>query len=158
MATASKRGLVDKVKKVAARAGTRGARVLVDTAVAATRTVDTLQSKLERVRDLAPGLKKSKKNEAARVAPVSPLTSAPAATSRRASTTARGAIESAKKPTPKATTSRTPRAVENVAATAGRKTVPTQAAAAKRSTAKRAATPGAGGFKVKRGQKHRHHR
>lgn len=54
-----RRGLVDKVKKaaqsvgkrgaqVAAKAGTRGARALVETTAAAVKTVDKLQSKLGR--------------------------------------------------------------------------------------------------------------
>ncbi|HYI00326.1 hypothetical protein [Hyalangium sp.] len=54
-----RRGLVDKVKKaaskvsargvqVAAKAGTRGARALVETTVAAVKTVDKIQEKLSR--------------------------------------------------------------------------------------------------------------
>jgi hypothetical protein len=54
-----RRGLVDKVKKaaskvsargvqVAAKAGTRGARALVETTVAAVKTVDKIQEKLGR--------------------------------------------------------------------------------------------------------------
>ncbi|MFP2928849.1 hypothetical protein ACLESO_27355 [Pyxidicoccus sp. 3LG] len=49
MAT-TRQGLVDRVKRVALRAGTRGARALVETAVVTVRTVDALQSKLRRVR------------------------------------------------------------------------------------------------------------
>jgi hypothetical protein len=160
MAT-GKRGLVDKVKKVAARAGSRGARALVDTAVAATRTVDSLQSKLERVRSLAPGLKKAKKNESTEATAANPLTrpvvAAPAMARRSTASTARGVVESAK-PARKAAVAKAPRAVESASVGSGKKTVATQAVAAKRSTAKQSAAPDAEGFKVKRGQKHRHHR
>ncbi len=43
-----KSGLVDRVKKAAAKAGTRGAKALVETTAAAVKTVDKLQEKLGR--------------------------------------------------------------------------------------------------------------
>jgi hypothetical protein len=43
-----KSGLVDRVKKAAAQAGTRGAKALVETTAAAVKTVDKLQEKLGR--------------------------------------------------------------------------------------------------------------
>lgn len=115
-----RRGLVDTVKKaaskvsargvqVAAKAGTRGARVLVETTVAAVKTVDKLQEKLGR------GSSKAKFTEKARE-------SAPRRTSAAQASEA---------------TPVEPR-------DSGRKTMPTVAAAPKRSK------------KGKRGQKHRH--
>ncbi|MCP3137244.1 hypothetical protein [Pyxidicoccus xibeiensis] len=50
--TTARHGLVDRMKRVAFRAGTRGALALVETAVVTVRTVDALQSKLESVRGL----------------------------------------------------------------------------------------------------------
>ncbi len=134
----SKRGLVDRVKEVAVQAGTRGAKVLLGTAVVTARGVASLQSRIrgEKVR-----------RGRAR----------PAAETPRTVKVARGVIESAK-PTKAAASKRAPaaKAASSSAAASrqtGRKAVPGQAAAAKRGTAKKAA---ARTVKTKRGQKHRH--
>ena len=144
MAT-GKRGLVDKVKRVVARASTRGAMTLVEGTAAAVRTVDKLQSKLST---------RGKKAKAA-VMPEAPMVGvSPPVASEKQATPAR----------------RAPQARDTAASapprTAGRKTLPVTEAAAKRSTApatktKKAAAkkpmPQTGNtFKVKRGQKHLH--
>ncbi|GHH01337.1 hypothetical protein [Comamonas sp. JC664] len=130
----SKRGLVDRVKEVAVQAGTRGAKVLLGTAVVTARGVASLQSRIrgEKVR-----------RGRAR----------PAAETPRTVKVARGVIESAK-PTKAPASKRAPAAKAAAASRqTGRKAVPGQAAAAKRGTAKKAA---ARTVKTKRGQKHRH--
>ncbi|WP_426755996.1 hypothetical protein [Myxococcus sp. Y35] len=130
----SKRGLVDKVKEAAVEAGTRGAKVLLGTAVVTARGVASLQSKI--------------RGASAR------SRTTPAAEARRTAKAARGVIESGK-PTPAPTRRRAPsaKAASTVGANrqGGRKAVPGQTAAAKRSTTKAARA-----VKAKRGQKHRH--
>jgi hypothetical protein len=124
-----RRGLVDKVKKtaekvrargleVAAKAGTQGARALVETSVAAVKTVDQLKERLSRL---------------------------PA----KASAKLAGAATKAQAGAPSDRPRPAPRAQPVEPRQAGRKTVP--AAAPKRAKAAKAS-----GFKVKRGQKHRH--
>ncbi|WP_228557606.1 hypothetical protein [Myxococcus sp. AB056] len=133
----SKRGLVDRVKEVAVQAGTRGARVLLGTAVVTARGVANLQSKIRG----APARGRVK--------------TAAAEGTRRTAKAARGVIESGK-PTKAPARRKSPSIKTASAAGAnnqvGRKSVPGQAAAARRGTAKtpRPAT------KAKRGQKHRH--
>lgn len=148
MATA-KRGLVDKVKRAVARASTRGAMTLVEGTAAAVRTVDKLQAKL------ASRGKQGKTNTVAEAAPAVSATPAPAP--KRATPRANEARETAPRAAPR---------------TSGRKTMPGTEAAAKRVRAPTAeakteakaaptekkAQPQAGGFKVKRGQKHPHSR
>lgn len=162
-----RRGLVDKVKKaaskvstrgvqVAAKAGTRGARVLVETTVAAVKTVDKIQQKLggrpSKVR-LTP---KTAVNERLAETPVQqpePKAAAPMMS--------KAPVEKApKKPTKletapaKVRQATSPQVSESPPVEmrdSGRKTMP--AAAPKRST--KAKTP-AKEFKVKRGQKHLH--
>ncbi|WP_253816677.1 hypothetical protein [Myxococcus xanthus] len=132
----SKRGLVDRVKEVAVQAGTRGARVLLGTAVVTARGVANLQSKI-------------------RGAPARGRVKTAAEETRRTAKAARGVIESGK---PMKTPARRKSPSIKTASAAGanhqvgRKSVPGQAAAARRGTAKtpRPAT------KAKRGQKHRH--
>lgn len=135
-----RRGLVDTVKKaaskvstrgvqVAAKAGTKGARVLVETTVAAVKTVDKLQEKLGRRAGKASFTEKAVASEAPERAPT-PKKEAkaemPAAKPRRASS---------------------PQRAETLPVEQrdmGRKTVPAA------STAPKSAKKG------KRGQKHRH--
>ncbi|QDE93808.1 hypothetical protein BHS06_35200 [Myxococcus xanthus] len=131
----SKRRLVDRVKEVAVQAGTRGARVLLGTAVVTARGVANLQSKIRGTS--ARGRAKTAEG------------------TRRTAKAARGVIESGK-PT-KAPARRKSPSTKTTSATGasnqvGRKSVPGLAAAARRGTAKtpRPAT------KSKRGQKHRH--
>ncbi|WP_205507834.1 hypothetical protein [Myxococcus vastator] len=130
----SKRGLVDRVKEVAVEAGTRGARVLLGTAVMTARGVANLQSRIRGT----PTRGRVK-----------------AAGTRRAAKAARGVIESGK-PTKAPARRKSPSARTASAAGAntqvGRKAVPAQPAAAKRGTAKKARPA----IKTKRGQKHRH--
>ncbi len=162
-----RRGLVDKVKKaaakvstrgvqVAAKAGTRGARALVETTAAAVKTVDKLQATLGR---------RSRKSAASTQEPmvakgtsgvgtqsmqatVSPMvnqdtgTQAPAASAKPMGTATKAR---------RTTTSRTSEAAPVELRESGRKTTP--AAAPKRS---KQAKPTGPQFKVKRGQKHRH--
>ncbi|MFP2962849.1 hypothetical protein ACLEPN_35045 [Myxococcus sp. 1LA] len=132
----SKRGLVDRVKEVAVQAGTRGARVLLGTAVVTARGVADLQAKI-------------------RGTPVRSRAKSAATEARRTTTkAARGVIESGK---PAKAPARRKSPASKVASAAGekrqvgRKAVPGQAAAAKRGTAKQARP-----VKAKRGQKHRH--
>jgi hypothetical protein len=147
-----RRGLVDTVKKAAAKvstrgvevatkAGTRGARALVETTVAAVKTVDKLQEKLGRRSSQA----RSVEQAAAPKLETKPTTRASRATGRvsKVETRPTRGIPSKSR---RATTEAQPM----VPREAGRKTMP--AAAPKRSKAA-AQTPG---FKVKRGQKHRH--
>jgi hypothetical protein len=130
--------LVDKVKKaaekvgkrgaqVAAKAGTRGARALVETTAAAVKTVDKLQAKMGR------GPRKASTPTA------EPMISAP---------------ETTQAAEPKAKRASTPRVSEAkpvAVRESGRKTTPTTAAA-KRSKAPAPKKE----FKAKRGQKHLH--
>lgn len=175
-----RRGLVDKVKKAAAKvstrgvqvatqAGTRGARALVETTVAAVKTVDKLQEKLGRrtsqARKTEEPVKGGAVSGAARPKAATKGTGATAQSSvqetasprnlkdavmRKASvakTAEKAAV--AEKSSPKsrrASTAAQPVTLRE----AGRKTMP--GTAPKRSKAS-AQTPG---FKVKRGQKHRH--
>lgn len=126
---ASKRGLVDKVKRVVARASTRGAMTLVEGTAAAVRTVDKLQQKL-----------------ASRRKPEETDTQAKASEVSAPARKARAPAPEPKRPA----ASRTP------ARTSGRKTMAAEPTAAKRTKApaKKKAQPGE--FKVKRGQKHLH--
>jgi hypothetical protein len=154
-----RRGLVDTVKKAAtkvgargvqaaAKAGTKGARVLVETTVAAVKTVDKLQQKL--------GRGANKVRSAKQFLGVEPRseTAPRQSTSRAAAPMISKAPVKAEGATPKprrAPTERTEEAQPVELREAGRKTMP--AAAPKR--AKKAAAPGKQ-FKVKRGQKHQH--
>ncbi|NVJ03295.1 hypothetical protein HV824_35025 [Myxococcus sp. AM009] len=130
----SKRGLVDRVKEVAVEAGTRGARVLLGTAVVTARGVANLQSRIRGTPTR--GRVKS-------------------AGTRGTAKAARGVIESGK-PTKTPARRKSPSAKTASAAGAsnpvGRKSVPAQAAAARRGAAKKARPA----TKTKRGQKHRH--
>ncbi|MFL5347462.1 MAG: hypothetical protein ACJ8AT_21975 [Hyalangium sp.] len=153
-----RRGLVDKVKKaaekvstrgvqVAAKAGTRGARALVETTVAAVKTVDKLQEKLGRRPAKAPVAEEPMADIQASAAEMPKAT--PKASAAKAQKTS-GAKARTASPVPKARrTTADSEASPVMLREAGRKTMPT--AAPKRSKA--AAAPG---FKVKRGQKHRH--
>jgi hypothetical protein len=149
MAT-GKRGLVDKVKRAVARASTRGAMTLVEGTAAAVRTVDKLQEKLATRR------KQEKTNTAAEAAPA--VSATPAREAKRATPRANEARANAPRAEARDTGTRAmPR-------TSGRKTMPGTEAAAKRVKAPtgEAKAPAEkkpaqqGGFKVKRGQKHRH--
>jgi hypothetical protein len=164
-----RRGLVDKVKKaaakvssrgaqVAAKAGTRGARALVETTAAAVKTVDKLQEKLGR---------RPRKDVFTRVPIKAEPTSEP--TTRLTPRAATPMVEkdigtpvpkkSAKSAGTKGTamksrrtaTGSTPEAQPVELREAGRKTMP--AAAPKRSKQTKSAGKQ---FKVKRGQKHLH--
>jgi hypothetical protein len=131
-----RRGLVDTVKKaaakvgtrgaqVAAKAGTRGARVLVETTAAAVKTVDKLQAKLGRRPRKSPS-----------------VTQEPMVAERTPRTAAK----------PRRTTPPRPHEAQPVELReAGRKTM--AAPAPKRS---KQAKPAGKQFKVKRGQKHLH--
>jgi hypothetical protein len=163
-----RRGLVDKVKKAAAKvstrgvqvatkAGTRGARVLVETTAAAVKTVDKLQQKLGgRSRKGSPSEQSTTGAQAAE--PVAqqpaprasrPMTAKPAgATVKSTGATAKTQDTSVKaRRAAQPVSEAQPVAVRE----AGRKTMP--AAAPKRS---KQAAPAGSQFKVKRGQKHRH--
>jgi hypothetical protein len=131
-----RRGLVNTVKKAAAKvgtrgvqaaakAGTRGARALVETTAAAVKTVDKLQAKLGR-----------------RSHASAPFTQKPLVAERKP-----GPAAQPRRVTPP----RTPEAQPVELREAGRKAMP--AAAPKRSKPAKPAGPQA---KVKRGQKHRH--
>jgi hypothetical protein len=141
-----RRGLVDKVKKaaksvgkrgvrVAAKAGTRGARALVETTAAAVKTVDKIQSKLGRG-----SRKASTSAEPMRAIPKPAPRSTP------------GELESAPPRTKRASSTRTSEARPVALREAGRKAMPAPAAAAKRSKAPALKKQ----FKAKRGQKHLH--
>jgi hypothetical protein len=138
---ASKRGLVDKVKKVVARASTRGAMSLVEGTAAAVRTVDKLQQKL-----------------ASRRKPEE--TEAPAEASREQAPAMKAEAPAPKRAaTPRTATRAKPAAEEAPAPrTSGRKTMAAEPAAAKRTKApaRKKAPVSTGEFKVKRGQKHLH--
>jgi hypothetical protein len=161
-----RRGLVDTVKKaaakvgtrgvqVAAKAGTRGARVLVETTAAAVKTVDKLQAKLGRRSRksssatteslMAEPTPKAATQSTPRAVPMmkkDTRTQAPRTPAKSAGTAAK----------PRRTTAQsTPEALPVELREAGRKTMP--AAAPKRSKPAKAAGKQ---FKVKRGQKHRH--
>jgi hypothetical protein len=165
--TTLRRGLVDKVKKaaakvstrgvqVAAKAGTRGARALVETTAAAVKTVDKIQATLGR---------RSRKSAASAQEPMvakgtsgagtqsmqaaaaprmnqNTVTQAPAASAQPVGTATKAR---------RTTSPRTPEASPVELRESGRKTMP--AAAPKRS---KKAKPAGPQFKVKRGQKHRH--
>jgi hypothetical protein len=148
-----RRGLVDTVKKaaakvgtrgvqVAAKAGTRGARALVETTAAAVKTVDKLQAKLGR-----------RPRKSATSTQSTPRTHAPMMdkdTGTQASNVPAKSVGGTATKSRRATTSRTPEAQPVELREAGRKTMP--AAAPKRS---KQAKPAGPQFKVKRGQKHR---
>ena len=141
-----RRGLVDKVKKAAARAGTRGARVLVETTVAAVKTVDKLQEKLGRRSAKAPVAEEPVAgNEAVAEMPKAKPKASGATAQKSSGAKARTASAGPKARRTAADSEAAPVMLRE----AGRKTMP--ATAPKRSKA--AAAPG---FKVKRGQKHRH--
>lgn len=151
-----RRGLVDTVKKaaskvrargvqVAAKAGTRGARVLVETTVAAVKTVDKLQEKLGRRSSRVRFTEKARASEPLFETPVS----RPVAQEPKKAAKAEGATAKPRRvPSPQAS-----EAPPVELRDAGRKTVPAAGAAPKRS--KKAKAPGKQ-FKVKRGQKHLH--
>jgi hypothetical protein len=150
-----RRGLVDKVKKVAAKAGTRGARALVETTAAAVKTVDKLQAKLGRHSAKAPATQESvTENEASAPITQKATSKASGATATKASgatATKASASKASATTSPEPKTRRTPaEAPPMVMREGGRKTMP--AAAPKRSKVAAQAP----GFKVKRGQKHRH--
>ncbi|KFE68640.1 hypothetical protein [Hyalangium minutum] len=153
-----RRGLVDKVKKAAskvrtrgvqaaAKAGTRGARVLVETTVAAVKTVDKLQQKLggrpSKVR-LTPKAAVKEQLTETPVQQPEPKAAAPMKPAKTETAPAKGRRAASRQ------VSETP-AVEM--RDSGRKTMP--AAAPKRSTKAKEPAP-AKQFKVKRGQKHLH--
>jgi hypothetical protein len=153
-----RRGLVDTVKKAAAKAGTRGARALVETTVAAVKTVDKLQEKLGRRSSQARSETSRASETKVETKPAMKASRSTGRASTRETLPTRGMKDVA---TPKAApkdreavtpkSRRTPAVAQPMAQReAGRKTMP--AAAPKRSKAP-AQTPG---FKVKRGQKHRH--
>lgn len=168
-----KRGLVDTVKKaaekvrkqgvqVAAKAGTRGARAIVETTAAAVKTVDKLQSKLGRgprkvsTSAQMPMARDSASETGSRKSP-SRVPSDTASAKPRRGSTGRGATEKA----PQAPIARPRRASAGSSSEAqpmamretGRKTMHSEATVAKRS---KAAKPQQKQFKVKRGQKHLH--
>jgi hypothetical protein len=156
-----RRGLVDKVKRVVARASTQGAVKLVEGTAAAVRTVDKLQAKLGGAKRKAAQAASNTVEVLEQVPELAKM--APLPMAKRA--TARGTNEAraTKAPTKASTQARSEQpaapAERPAPRTSGRKTMPTVEASAKR--AKAPATPKAkpaqgGGFKVKRGQKHRH--
>jgi hypothetical protein len=150
-----RRGLVDTVKKaaakvgtrgvqVAAKAGTRGARALVETTAAAVKTVDKIQATLGRRSRNSAAPTQTQSHQAA-VAPKvnqDTVTQAPVASAKPVGTATKAR---------RTTSPRTPEASPVELRESGRKTMP--AAAPKRSKKAKAAGPQ---FKVKRGQKHRH--
>ena len=158
-----RRGLVDTVKKaaakvstrgvqVAAKAGTRGARALVETTAAAVKTVDKLQAKLGRGPRKSSAAKKPMMTEAmpGTATQSMPQTAAPMkdmATGTQAPKTSAKSVGAATKPR-RSTPERTHEAQPVALREAGRKTMP--AAAPKRS---KQAKPAGKQFKVKRGQK-----
>jgi hypothetical protein len=163
-----RRGLVDTVKKaaakvgtrgvqVAAKAGTRGARALVETTAAAVKTVDKLQAKLGRgSRKSAPSIQEPMvaERKSTTATQSTPRTTAPMVnkdTGAQASKTAAKSVGGAATKSRRAATPRTPEAMPVELREEGRKTMP--AAAPKRS---KQAKPTGPQFKVKRGQKHRH--
>jgi len=153
-----RRGLMDTVKKAAAKAGTRGARALVETTAAAVKTVDKLQEKLGRRprRDVftqVPIKAESTSKPATRLTPrgATPMVSkeavtrAPKKPAKSAGTT--GTAVKSRRTITESTAEAQPVELRE----AGRKTMP--AAAPKRSKQAKAAGKQ---FKVKRGQKHLH--
>jgi|GEM_PF-5535285 len=129
-----KQGLMDRVKEVAVQAGTRGAKVLLGTALLTAHGVVSLQSMI--------------RGRKARGRAASP------SRTRRTARAARGVIESGTPPkVPTRRRASPAKAVSPAAANkqTGRKSVPGQSAAARRGTAKQARP-----VKAKRGQKHRH--
>ena len=137
-----RRGLVDKVKKaaesvgkrgaqVAAKAGTRGARAIVETTAAAVKTVDKLQSKLGR------GTRKASTS-------AEPVRSIPKPIQKVA--------EKLETKAKRASSTRTSEAMPVAVRESGRKAMPAPAVAAKRSKAPAPKKE----FKAKRGQKHLH--
>jgi hypothetical protein len=162
-----RRGLVDKVKRVVARASTQGAVKLVEGTAAAVRTVDKLQAKLGGARRKAAQAASNTVEvleQVPELAKVAPLPVAKRSTARAEPNTARRTSEArSTEPRPETPRTETPRTEEPPAPrkrpaqrTAGRKTMPGVEAAAKRSKAPAKKAPQEGGFKVKRGQKHRH--
>jgi hypothetical protein len=166
--TALRRGLVDTVKKaaakvgtrgvqVAAKAGTRGARALVETTAAAVKTVDKLQAKLgRRPRKSATSTQEPMvaERKSGTATQSKPRTAAPMVnkdTSTQAPEASAKSVGGTAMKSRRATTQRTPEALPVELREAGRKTMP--AAAPKRS---KQAKPTGPQFKVKRGQKHRH--
>ncbi|MDY7231336.1 hypothetical protein [Hyalangium rubrum] len=161
-----RRGLVDTVKKaaakvskrgvqVAAKAGTRGARALVETTAVAVKTVDKIQEKIGR------GPRKPSISKQTPVSRNAEATSAPPSTSREDSVSAKPRRTSAERvaETPAAKPRRTTpqRGAEATQPVpmreTGRKTMASEAPAPKRA---KAPQPQQKQFKVKRGQKHLH--
>ena len=164
-----RRGLVDTVKKaaakvgtrgvqVAAKAGTRGARALVETTAAAVKTVDKLQAKLGRrsKKDTftqVPIQAEPKSGPATKLTPrgatpmVSKDTGTPAAKTPAKSAGLKGTAAKSRRNATESTSEALPVELRE----AGRKTMP--AAAPKRS---KQAKPARKQFKAKRGQKHLH--
>ncbi len=131
MAT-SKPGLMDLVKQVAFRLGTRGARVLVETALLTARTVDALQA---RFRETLAGARAS----STPVATIFHAPSAPDATMFRApSAPASTTAQATSAPTPRA-----PSAPTSTVARAPR--APARATSAEAPPALRSSTPRRGG-------------
>ena len=163
-----RRGLVDTVKKaaakvgtrgvqVAAKAGTRGARALVETTAAAVKTVDKLQAKLgRRSRKSATSTQEPMvaKRKSGTATQFMPRTSAPMvnkATGTQAPDTSSKSVGGTAMKSRRTPTPLTPEAQPVELREAGRKAIP--AAAPKRS---KQAKPAGPQHKVKRGQKHRH--
>lgn len=155
-----RRGLVDKVKKaaskvstrgvqVAAKAGTRGARVLVETTVAAVKTVDKLQQKLGRRPNKVRLTPKATVKERLAETPVPMMSKAPVEKEPKKPAKTETAPAKARQATSPKMSETPPVEMRD----SGRKTMP--AAAPKRSTKAKAPAP-AKQFKVKRGQKHLH--
>ncbi|SEU22782.1 hypothetical protein [Stigmatella erecta] len=174
-----RRNLVEKVKKAAAKvssrgaevatqAGTRGARAIVETTVAAVKTVDTIQKKLGRGKAAATAKAAAAKDAAATKA----AAVTKAATAAKAATVAKAAAPKAaaapvvnsppasdapvaKPPKRSAAPANLPEAPAIAGRDAGRKTMP--AASAKRTKPAKVAAKGTQQvFKAKRGQKHIH--
>ncbi|EAU68142.1 hypothetical protein STIAU_2680 [Stigmatella aurantiaca DW4/3-1] len=154
---------MDKVKKaaarvstrsaeVAAKAGTRGARAIVETTVAAVKTVDSIQQKLGR----KPSKAAAPKQAAAPKPPAAPKApTAPKPPTQRVISTETASAEPAIPKQPRRAATASPIEVPPVAGRdAGRKTMP--AASAKRTKAPKPGKAPKPVFKAKRGQKHIH--
>ncbi|HEX8697803.1 MAG TPA: hypothetical protein VF815_03105 [Myxococcaceae bacterium] len=137
-----RRGLVDKVKKaaesvgkkgvqVATKAGTRGARAIVETTAAAVKTVDKIQSKLGR----------TPRKASTTAEPVNAIPKPVQKVAEKVETKVK-----------RASSARASEAAPVAVRESGRKAMPTPAVAAKRSKAPAPKKE----FKAKRGQKHLH--
>ncbi|MDC0712175.1 hypothetical protein POL68_27155 [Stigmatella sp. ncwal1] len=161
-----RRGLVDKVKKaaarvstrsaeVAAKAGTRGARAIVETTVAAVKTVDTIQKKLGRGSSKAAKLKQAVASKAPAAPKTATAPKAPTAPAQRVISTGPASASPSLPKQPRQAAPATPIEVPlGAGRDAGRKTMP--AAAAKRTKAPKPGKAPKQVFKAKRGQKHIH--